>query len=271
VEYGAFKAMVIKRLIGTWKIIARNNLQNQLLTPSSSILFTIGKLFYFIFTLLSIFAIFNQTTSLQGYSLPQGIIIAIVYSLLESIFGFIFRSLYTFRPILIKGDFDLDLLKPLPAFFRPLFSGPDFLDIPLIIIQFFSLIYFINYYSINISLLTIIITAYYFAISLILAFSIHQFIAAFSILTSEIDSLVMLFRNFSRAGVVPTDIYKSSFAFILNYIVPVTILFTLPAKALVGLTNTSILVYATAYTAIFFLLTFQLWNYSLKKYTSASS
>ena len=263
--------MVINRLIKAWVILAKNNLQNQLLTLSSSMLFIVGKFFNFIFTLLTIYAIFSQANSIQGYSLNQAVIVVIIYNLLESISGFLFRSLYTFRPILLRGDFDMDLLKPLPSYFRPIFSGPDFLDLPLIIIQFVALVYYLVKFNFPITLPIFGLTLLIFLNAIILAFSIHLSIAAFSIITTEIDSLVALYRNFGRAAVVPTDIYSNTFRFILNYIVPITVLFTLPAKAILNVLSTEGILYSCFLSYTFFLLAINFWRYSLRQYTSASS
>ena len=263
--------MVINRLIKAWAILAKNNLQNQLLTPSSSVLFIIGKFFNFVFTIFTIYAIFGQTSSIRGYQLNQAIIVVIVYNLLESISAFLFRSLYTFRPILLRGDFDMDLLKPLPSYFRPILSGPDFLDLPLIVVQLGALIYYFSKFHFFVSLPVFGLSAVIFVNSIILAFSIHLSIAAFSIVTTEVDSLVALYRNFGRAAVVPTDIYSGTFRFILNYIVPFTVLFTLPAKALLNILSTQGVIYSCLFSYTFFMLAVNFWRFSLRKYTSASS
>jgi ABC-2 type transport system permease protein len=263
--------MVIKNLFQVWLILAKNNLQNQLLTPSSSILFVIGKLFNFIFNIVIIFSIFSQITSINSYTLPQAIIITLIYNFVDSFTQFFFRALYLFRPILLKGDFDMDLLKPLPSFFRPIFSGPDFLDFPMIIIQIITLIFFILKYSLIPSLFTFSLFLVIFANAVILVFSIHLLIAAFSIITTEIDSLVMIYRTLGRAAMVPTDIYQGFFRFFLNYIIPITVIFTLPAKALLNILSPSGVLYSFIFTFIFLFFSLWFWRFSLRRYTSASS
>jgi len=263
--------MAIKNFVKVWLILAKNNLQNQLITPSSSILFVIGKLFNYIFSIITIYAIFSQVSSVKGYSLSQAIIIVLVFNFIDSFTQFFFRSLYFFRPILIRGDFDLDLLKPLPSFFRPIFSAPDFLDAPLIIIQIFTLIYFIFNFQVPISLPTLILSLAILTNGVILAFAIHLIIAAFAILTSEIDNLVMIYRSLGRAAIVPTDIYGRIFNFILSYIVPITIIMTVPAKAILGILTLEGVVYSFAFGSSFFAFSLRFWQFSLKRYTSASS
>jgi ABC-2 type transport system permease protein len=252
-------------------LVAQNNLQNQLLTISSSLLFVVGKILTFVFTLLTVSAIFTTTSAIQGYTLPQAVIFAVIFSLVDSSTQFLFRSIYSFRPVLLRGEFDLDLVKPLPSFFRPLFSGPDFLDLPLIVIQLGALVFFFFKYQFHFSPVYLLAFIAFFTIALLAAFSLHLLMAAFSILTTEIDNITWIYRSFIRAGLVPTDIYQGAFRFILDYLVPVTLLVTLPAKALLGLLTLPLLLYALLLSFIFLLFSLSFWRFALRRYTSTGS
>lgn len=262
---------MVTNFLRVWLILARNNLQNQLLTPSASLLFILGKLFNFVFSIITIYAIFNQTSNVRGYSLPEAVVVVLVFSFVDTLTQFLFRSLYSFRPALIKGDFDLDLLKPLPSFFRPILSGPDFLDVPLIFVQFSCLIYAFYYFSIPLSFYIIVVSLLMITSAVTVAFSIHLMIAAFAILTSEIENLVMIYRSLGRAAVVPTDIYGPVFRFVLSYIVPITVIMTIPAKALLGILSAEGIIYSLVLTFVFLIFSLKFWFFSLRKYTSASS
>lgn len=264
-------ATKLKPIFKAWWIMAKNNIQNQLLTPSSSILFIIGKFLNFIFSIFIITAIFHQTNTVGGYNYSQVVIFVLVFNFIDTLTQFFFRSLYSFRPVLIKGDFDLDLLRPLPSFFRPILSGPDFLDFPLIFIKLGVLIYFVIYFGLIPSLPQFILFLFIFINAIILTFSLHLIIAAFSVLTAEIDSLVALYRTIGQAAVIPTNIYSGFFRFILDWIIPVTVMFTVPAQALLGILSLSGVVYSSvlSYSFLFFAIYF--WRHALKNYTSASS
>jgi len=263
--------MAIKTFFKVWVIMAKNNLQSRLLTPTSSMLFILGKLFNYVFSVLIIFSIFNQVTNIKDYTMSQAVIITLVFSLIDSITQFLFRALYQFRPILLKGDFDLDLLKPLPSYFRPIFSAPDFLDVPMIILQIIALVFFLLKYSLIPNFSNLMMFMMIMANGLVLAFSLHLIIAAFSILTTEIDSLVMIYRSLGRAAVVPTDIYNNFFKIVLSYVVPITVIFTLPAKALLAILTISGIFYSFVFTFFFLFVSLWFWSFSLRRYTSASS
>ncbi len=263
--------MVTKNTFTAWLVIAKNNIQSQLLTRSSSTLFIVGKLLQFVFSLIIINSIFKNTGTIKDYAQEEATIFVLVYFIMDSITQFFFRAIYTFRPVLLKGDYDLDLLKPLPSYFRPLLSRPDFFDLPPLIIQIIALFFFLNRYQI------LITPTNFFAFVLIamngvlLAFSVFLLIASFSILTTEVDNLIWTYRSLSNAARLPVDIYPRFFQFILTGIVPVAIIITLPAKALLGLLNPQVLGLSLLITIFFVYSSVFLWRKSLKHYSSASS
>ncbi|PJE67184.1 hypothetical protein COU93_00100, partial [Candidatus Shapirobacteria bacterium CG10_big_fil_rev_8_21_14_0_10_36_6] len=85
--------MVTNSFIKVWVIMAKNSLQNKLLSPSSSIIFILGKLFNYAFSVLIIYSIFNQVSTIKNFTSPQAIIITLTFSLIDSIIQFLFRSL----------------------------------------------------------------------------------------------------------------------------------------------------------------------------------
>lgn len=263
--------MAIKSFVTVWTILAKNNLQNQFLSSSASILFILGKLFNYSFSIIIVYSIFGQVSTLNSYTLPQAIIMVLLFNFIDSFTQFFFRALYQFRPILLKGDFDLDLLKPLPSYFRPIFSAPDFLDFPILIIQITALVYFLINFHLVPSLITFCLFVFIFLNGVAVAFAIHLIIAAISVLSTEVDSLVMIYRNLGRAAIIPTDSYRGIFSFFLNFIVPITVIFTLPAKAMLNIITPLGILYSSVFAIGFFVFALWLWNFSLKHYTSASS
>ena len=110
--------MVAKNLFRAWLVIAKNQIQRQLLTRSSAYLFIIGKILQFVFNLVIISSVFRTTSNIKGYTIDQAILFILVFFTIESVSQFLFRSIYRFRPVLLRGAFDLDLVKPLPGFSR---------------------------------------------------------------------------------------------------------------------------------------------------------
>ncbi len=263
--------MVIKAFLKAWLILAKNNLQAQLLTRSNASFFVVGKLLNFAFSIILVLAVFNTTNLVNGYTFNQVIIFTLVFNLTDSVSGFLFRAIYMFRPVLVKGDFDLDLVKPLPAFFRPIFSAPDFLDLPPIIIQLVIFVFFLFNSGTDILLSNFILFGLLLVCSLLITFSIYLIVASISILVTEVDNLMSIIRSVSRAGMVPTDVYQGFFKFILDYIIPITFIVTVPAKSLLGLLTLPTLITIIVVTSALLAFSLIVWKYTLRYYTSASS
>ncbi|MGB9911382.1 MAG: ABC-2 family transporter protein [Microgenomates group bacterium] len=71
--------------------------------------------------------------------------------------------------------------------------------------------------------------------ALILAFAFHLFFCSVCVLTTEIDHLVWVYRDLTSMARFPTDIYNKGIRIILTFTIPVIILITVPAKALLGI------------------------------------
>ncbi len=192
------------------------------------------------------------------------------FNLIDVSAQFFFREVYRFRQYIISGSFDLLLVKPVNVLFRSLFGWTDFLDS----INIIPLIFLIIYVGTKISDITFWSVALYFFLvvnSLMIAMSFHIYVLALGILTTEIDHAIMIYRDVTSMGRFPIDIYSEPLRSFITFVLPVGILMSLPAKAMLGVVNFGTVILSVIISLIFFSLSIILWRYSLKKYTSASS
>jgi ABC-2 type transport system permease protein len=164
----------------------------------------------------------------------------------------------------------LDLLKPLPSFFRPLFGWADVLD--LITLVPFLVYYF--YYLSNNQLLTVGNFLVFFLLvfsSMVLAAGINLVIVGVAVLTTEIDHLVLIYRDVQNMARFPTDIYSKWLQYLLTFVVPVIILITMPAKGLLSLLTWPVILGSLVFSGLFTFLAYRFWQYALRRYASASS
>ena len=182
---------------------------------------------------------------------------------------FLFREVYRFRPLIVSGSFDLVLVKPVNALFRVLMGGADVLDLIMIPPIIFAVYYVGRLLSPTTSqtvlFLLLIIN------SLFIATAFHIVVLALGIITLEIDHTIMIYRDITNLGRFPVDIYRQPLQGILTYLIPVGIMITLPAKALMGLVSPSGVLLSFVIGTVAVLVAIRLWNFALTKYTSASS
>lgn len=107
--------------------------------------------------------------------------------------------------------------------------------------------------------------------SLVLATAFHIIVLAIGILTTAVDHTIMIYRDITSMGRVPTDIYKEPLKSIVTFILPVGILMTFPAKAMMGLLSFWGIIISISISVVVFYLSLTLWRYALTKYSSASS
>jgi len=259
------------RLIKIWLMVASRAAQTQLLTNWGGLLFLIGKIVRF-----SIFLVFLLTVSgpqkiFLGYSKQQVIIFYLIFNLMDSVSQFLFRGAYLFRNLIVTGNYDLDLLKPLPSYFRPVFGWTDILDFLTLPPLLFYLFWYLEKNFYLVSIFNLIQFFFLFAIGLTISFAFHLIICAVCVLTTEIDSLILIYRDISSMGRFPIDIYPQIIQDILTFIIPIAVMMTIPAKALTGLLSWQGMIIPSLIGVFFSLISFRFWRFALRKYSSASS
>ncbi len=106
---------------------------------------------------------------------------------------------------------------------------------------------------------------------MLIATALHISILAFGIITMEVDGLTWLYRDFLYLGQLPVDAYKQPIRGLLSFVVPIGIMITVPARQLLGLTNTIGILFTGLVGIMTIAISLQLWKFALKKYSSASS
>lgn len=245
--------------------------QIQLLTNWSGVLFIVGKVLSFILFFLFLFTVMSSAKFLAGYSRHQVVLFFLVFSLIDIMIQLLYRGVYRFRWYVISGRFDLDLVRPLPSFFRPLFGWADILDL----ITLVPLWFFFFWYLVSHQLLPSIFQSLSFLVlllnSLIIGFALHLSVAAVGIITMEVDHLVWIYRDLTNMARFPTDIYSRGIRLAITFTVPVVVMMTVPAKALLGLLNWPWLVGSVLIGCLLLLVSLKFWSFALKRYASASS
>jgi ABC-2 type transport system permease protein len=259
----------IKKYLNIWWMMSVNSFSMVLSQKLALSMFLVGKVFRFTFFFLFLFFLLKGTGSLAGYSVNQIIFFFLTFNLLDVLTQFLFREVYNFRPMIIKGDFDLILVKPVNSLFRVLMGGADVID--LITIPPIIILIIIYGASLHPTLIGIVIYLVLLLNSFLIATAFHIAILAFAIVTLEIDHAVMIYRDVTNLGKLPVDIYKEPLRGFLTYLIPVGVMMTLPARALMGVATTVGIIVSIfiGFTSIFLALKF--WKFALTKYTSASS
>ena len=259
-----------KKFFHIWWVLTAQSTQTALASKLGASLFISGKILRFVFFLLFLIIVLSKTNIVAGYTLWQMVLFYATFNLIDTMTQFFLREVYRFRGYVISGNFDYMLTKPLSPLLRSLFGGSDILDL----IPLFSLLFFIGYITLHLSgvtLLSICIYALLVINAFLIALSFHIFVIALGVITTEVDNAIWMFREMTQLGRVPIEIYREPLSFVLTFVLPVAIMVTFPARALMGTLSFQWVLIAFFFSGLFLFLSYRFWQYALKQYASASS
>ena len=192
------------------------------------------------------------------------------FNLIDTIPQFLWREVYRFRSYVVRGFFDYILTKPVSPLFRSLFGGSDILDLFILVISIIFVVYSAGQLG-AVTLFGIVTYVLLIVNTLFISLAFHIFVLSIGILTSEVDNAIMLYRDLTQMGRVPVDIYQEPLRGFLTFAIPVGIMMTFPAQALMGLLSVQTMAMAFVFGVVFLVLSLLSWNYAIKQYASASS
>lgn len=252
-----------------WLLYTKNSFLQTLSNRVFFILFLFGKSARVILFLGFLYFLLDSTKGMAGYNKEQVIFFYLSFNLIDAAAQFLFREVYRFRELVISGDLDLVLVKPINPLLRVMLGGTDILDLLMLIFISAAVIYT----GVNISINGLNWTIYLSLMinSMILAAAFHILILTLCILTTSIDHLTMVFRDTMAMLRIPVDVYSEPLRGILTFVIPLGIMMTFPPKALMGLLSVPLIVLSFIVAIAAFYLSLIFWKRSLREYQSASS
>lgn len=263
----------MKKYLKVFWQFAKISLMNQMAYRPSFFLAVIGKICRMILVLIFFQVIYFNVSQIVGWDYKQIVLLVLTYISIESIAIVTFhRNLfYHFPDLLRKGTFDFIITKPVNTLFYTSFRIIDLMDLTSSFIIVFFWVYFLKKFSFNFSFESIILYILLVANALLFLFTLTLLVASLSFWTIMGTGLGRFFENVMRIARYPTDIFKGVFKFLLIYIIPISVIATVPVKTLLGFITWPYLIYAFGFTLILFLISLKFWNFALRHYTSASS
>lgn len=259
----------VRYYVGIWYMMSKNSFLMVLAQKKVLFIFLFGKVLRFMLFMMFLFFLVKGAGSLSGYNVNQMIFFFLTYVVIDTTTQFLFREVYRFRPLIISGDFDLVLTKPISALFRVLMGGADVIDLVTIPPLYAVTIYYGSLLSPNAYQIYLYITLLLSGMLISTAF--HIVVLSLGIITLEVDHTVMVYRDITSMARFPLDIYKQPLRGVLTYILPIGIMITLPAKAFMGLVTPFGIFVSISFGILSIYLATRFWNIALQKYTSASS
>jgi ABC-2 type transport system permease protein len=87
----------------------------------------------------------------------------------------------------------------------------------------------------------------------------------------ELENTIWIYRDLMTLGRFPSDIYSTPMQGVLTFIVPVAVMVSFPAKALLGKLTPLWLLHALLMAATSMAASLFFWRFATRRYTSVSS
>lgn len=260
----------LQKYLHLWYMLTVNSFAVSLISRFNTVFFLIGKILRFVLFGIFLYALFLHTTSIATYTLQQALFFYLTFNLVDTTTQLFFREVYRFRQLVVTGDFDLVLVKPMNPLFRALAGGADPFDL-FMMIPYIGLTIYVGTHISNVNLWSTFLYILLMINGFLIATGFHVLVLAFAIVSTEVDHTIMIYRDITSMGRLPVDIYHEPLRSIVTFVVPVGIMMTFPAKAFIGLLSPLTICLSIVIGFVFFSLCVRTWRGALKKYASASS
>lgn len=230
------------------------------------------SIFWTITALVPIFVVYSERVTVAGWSFGAALLVVGWFTALQGVLeGAINPSLATVVEQIRQGTLDFTLLKPADAQF--LVSTARFLPwrmtnaISALAIFGFAF-HQLGTWPTGLGVLSALLL-FANAIVLLYAMWIVTISAAFYVV--RVDNLSYLFGAIFDAARWPSSVFRGAMHFVFTFVIPLTLMTTYPAEALLGRISLTTLASALIGGVLAFLLSRRLWLRSIGRYTSASS
>lgn len=239
---------------------------------ASFILSCISQVLYMLVELFVIYALFIKFKLLDAFDMNQMLLgfsaIWLGYSLAE-LFG---RGFDNFYKLIVRGDFDLLLIRPRSIFIQIFGSDICYEKFGRVISSLIFYIYSASKVITSITILKVLLLILMIVGCVILILSLFIIGASFCFVTVQgIEAINIITNGTKQVAEYPISIYKKPVRVFFTIIIPVVLINYYPINYLTDKTSNILYVFMPMSTLILFLISKFLFHLGMKKYCSTGS
>lgn len=257
------------KLIKIWLLYTNFSFQQVLTNRVLMGIFLAGKLIRIALFLVFLSFIFKGITDIAGYSRQQIIFFYLAFNFIDTSAQLFFREVYRFRSLVVSGNLDFVLLKPVNPLVKVLLGGADIMDLIILLLILAAVVVVGSKITADpLAWLGFLLLT---GNAVLISAAFHILVLGLGTITLSIDHLIMIYRDLTALMRIPVDLYIEPLRSLLTFVLPLGIMFTFPPKALMGLLSWPLVLlsFVAALSTLYLALAF--WRYSLRHYQSASS
>lgn len=222
--------------------------------------------------LLSLSIIFNNTTTIGGWGMPELIALLGVFRLVNTMMiALIWPNTEKFNQSIRDGSMDYTILQPVNSMFLVTFSRITVWRVWDLILAIGLIVIGINMSGDFITPLQILTFSLLALSGMIVIYSLWIALIALTFWFTKFDNNVTIMQALLDAGRYPVSVYPVWLRIIVTYIIPIAVATTVPLQALRGDLNLSRILIFISIGIASFMIASQVWKAGLKRYSGASS
>ena len=232
----------------------------------------VTSVFWLFFNIAPLLAAFHYRDAIAGWTFPQALLVLGFFTLLKGVMdGAINPSLAAIVDQIRKGTLDYALLKPVDsqfllstARFEPWKTADVLGGLGLVVLALTRMGHAPR--AENLAVAAGLLVA---AVAILYALWICTVCAAFYVV--RLDNLAFLFSSVFDLARWPIGVFRGVLRLFFTFVIPLAIMTTYPAMALLGVLSLRTALLAVLGTGLFFGLARLLWSRAILHYASASS
>jgi ABC-2 type transport system permease protein len=230
------------------------------------------SLWWMIWTLVPLSVVFGGRGAVAGWSFPEALLVAAWFTILRGVLeGTINPSLLQVSEQIRSGTLDFVLVKPADgqflvstAKFAPWKAVDVLAGVIMIGVAFDRL-------GRTPTLPDVGLAALLLLAALVTLYSMWILVVCASFWVVKMDNLAFLLGSIFDAARWPLDLFRGTWRIVFTFIIPLGLMTTYPARALLGSLSAETALFALAGAALFAVCARTIWTRALSRYTSASS
>jgi ABC-2 type transport system permease protein len=226
--------------------------------------------FWTISAIVPLFVLYSNRKTVAGWTWPEALVVVACFTMLKGVLaGAIQPSLQAVVEQVRKGTLDFLLLKPADAQFLvstsqfELWRASDVVSGAIVLVYAFTVI------GHPPSALGAALMVLLLASATVILYSIFIIVISLAFRFVKVDNLSYLFMSIYDAARWPSSVFRGAFSFVFTFIIPLSLMTTYPAQAILGRLSAPDVGAALGTSAFFFMVSRLVWLRSISHYTSA--
>ncbi|WP_242393584.1 ABC transporter permease [Anaeromyxobacter oryzisoli] len=229
-------------------------------------------LFWTGWTLVPLLVVYGARTAVAGWSFDEALVVVGWFTLLKGVLeGAVNPSLTAVVEHIRKGTLDFVLLKPADAQF--LVSTAKFEPARVADLAGAAAVFAVAFHRMGRAPTPegLLLAAVLLACAVAILYSLWILVISAAFVVVKVDNLSFLFVSIYDAARWPADVFRGGLRFVFTFVVPLAVMTTFPAEALLGRLGPARAALIAAGALAFSVLARVVWLRSIARYTSASS